>query len=242
MIFKYSQLKKFLIQLKKTGSIELFKDWKGDRVFLLRHDVDFDLQLAYDLAKIENKIGINSTFFILTTCPSYNILCERSRYLLKEIIKMGHEIALHFDPTLYEENTLESAVDREAEILSFASGQPVKSISLHNPSVHGFYPIFEKYINAYDPNIFSDNNYISDSCFNFRNKKPLEFIKNIDKSMIQILLHPLHYSENGDGYDIIFTNSYQRMMNEINKNFSVNATYREQVGDNLVTTFISNSQ
>ena len=41
--------------------------------------------------------------------------------------------------------------------------------------------------------------YLSDSRFDFRGKNPYEFIKNIDKvGFIQIFLHPLHYSENGD--------------------------------------------
>lgn len=108
------------------------------------------------------------------------------------MIEMGHEIGLHFDPTLYTDN-LESAVKKEADILSFAIQAKVRSISLHNKSVHGQYPMFKDFVNAYDPKLFSDKTYISDSRFDFRGKDPFEFINNIDSGTVQVLLHPLHY-------------------------------------------------
>ena len=81
---------------------------------------------------IEQEAGIVSTFFILTTCESYNVLCDRNRNLLRELVAMGHEIGLHFDPRLYRDE-LDPAVRREVELLSFAADQAVRSISLHNP-------------------------------------------------------------------------------------------------------------
>lgn len=232
MIFKYEELRHFFSEINNLGKTELFRDWNGDKVFLIRHDVDFDLKLAHNMAMIENKLGIVSTFFILTSCHSYNVLSQQNRTLLKEIINMGHEIGLHFDPTLYPEN-LNKYVEKEAEVLSLACGSEVKSISLHNPSVHGQFPLFKNYVNAYDPAMFSDDNYISDSCFNFRGKNPFEFIKGIKSKMIQILLHPMHYSEQGWGYDDILVDSFRLYMNQIHESFLVNATYREQVGDNF---------
>ena len=78
-IFKYSELKKFYQKIKRLGDTTLFKDFKGEKSFLIRHDVDFDLQLALDLALFENKLGIKSTYFISTTCESYNVLCEKNK-------------------------------------------------------------------------------------------------------------------------------------------------------------------
>jgi len=232
MIFKYEELRHFFSEINNLGRTELFRDCNGDKVFLIRHDIDFDLKLAHNMAMIENELGIVSTFFILTSCHSYNVLSQQNRTLLKEIINMGHEIGLHFDPTLYLEN-LNKYVEKEADVLSLACGSEIKSISLHNPSVHGQYPLFKNYVNAYDPAMFSNNNYISDSCFSFRGKNPFEFIKGIKSSMIQILLHPMHYSEQGWGYDNIFVNSFKSYMNQIHESFLVNPTYREQVGDNF---------
>ncbi len=233
MIFKYKELRKFYNEIKKRGKVELFKNWNEEKVFLIRHDVDFDIKLAHNMASIENELGIVSTYFILTTCHSYNVLSEQNRKMLSEMVDMGHEIGLHFDPTLYTKN-LDSFVDKEAAILSLACGTEVKSISLHNPSIHGQYPLFNNYINAYDPAFFSDKNYISDSCFGFRGKNPFEFIDGIENSMIQVLLHPMHFSENGLGYDDIMVASFLSYMNEIHHAFLVNATYKKQVGNDFM--------
>jgi hypothetical protein len=47
-------------------------------------------------------------------------------------------------------------------------GEKIESVSIYNPSVLGKYPLFEEYINAYDPRIFGEDRYISDSEQNFR--------------------------------------------------------------------------
>lgn len=49
MIFKYNQLRNFFEEINRLGKTRLFKDWKGERFFLIRHDVDFDIKLAHNL-------------------------------------------------------------------------------------------------------------------------------------------------------------------------------------------------
>ncbi len=233
MIFEYTKLKIFFSEIKKLGGFQVFREWRGDKVFLLRHDVDFDLQLAHKLALIEKKEDIASTFFILLSCGSYNVMAKKNRRLLEDIDKLGHEIGLHFDPSIYK-GDLDKYVEQEIYILSNIIQKEVKSISLHNPSVTGKFPIFNGYINAYDPKLFSDDNYISDSQFLFRGKNPFKFLKNIEKHMIQILLHPMHYSETGDGYDQIMVDNIIRYINDLHNNFKINSTYNKQIGDNLL--------
>jgi hypothetical protein len=232
MIFKYDDLKLFYSKINRLGITSRFRDWAGEKVFLIRHDVDFSIDLALRMAKVENESKIVSTYFIMTSCESYNVLTEKSRKQLKEIINLGHEIGLHFDPTIYKDNLVQN-VKKEVEILSFIIQEEVKSISLHNPSLHGQYPLFDFLINAYDPRLFSDSNYISDSCYDFRGKNPFEFIEGIDKSMIQVLLHPMHYSEEGDGYDKVIPRTLLDNINIVHNNFSVNKTYSSQVGESL---------
>lgn len=242
MIFAYDSLRDFFQHLKKLGPTELFKDWDGSKCFLLRHDVDFDIGPAYELAKIEAQEGVRSTFFILTTCRTYNVLQADNRERLRNITRLGHEVGLHFDPTLYGKADLQDAVEKETEVLSFALGKKVRSISLHNPSIHNQYPLFDGYVNAYDPSLFSDENYISDSCYSFRNKDPFEFVKGINKQMVQILLHPIHYSNQGDGYKGVIIRSLERHMNEVHEEFLSNHTYREEIEGDLVNAFRRDSK
>lgn len=233
MIFKYQELRLFFDAINKQGTTKRFSDWKDEKVFLVRHDIDFDLELAHRMAVIEKEKNIVATFFILTTSDCYNVLSIENTKILKSILSMGHEIGLHFDPTLYGDGDLKEAVDFEIAILSKVIGKAVKSISLHNPSIHGKYPLFDGYINAYDPSYFSDKNYISDSCRGFRGKDPFEFLSNIDKGMVQILLHPMHYSEEGDDYAPVVCRALIRHANKIHSIFSVNRTYVKDVGPSI---------
>jgi len=86
MIFKYDELRLFFSELNKLGKSQLFKNWKGDKVFLLRYDVDFDISLAHKLAVIEKEKNVVSTFFILTTNESYIALNKKNRTLLREMV------------------------------------------------------------------------------------------------------------------------------------------------------------
>jgi len=147
----------------------------------------------------------------------------------------GFEIGLHFDPTLYDEETMRSAVDREIEILSFAVGSEVRSISLHNPSISGQYPLFDGYRNAYDPAIFDDDCYLSDSRMQFRGKDPYEFVKRAIEKPIQVLLHPMHFSPEGGGYDAVVSDGIQQYIQRIHKSFQPNATYVIDVGDDIMS-------
>ena len=227
--------------MKSVSRVTSLANWDGGNGIILRHDVDFDLRPAYNLSVIEKECGVESTFFIMTTCITYNPLSLANRKMISEMACNGFEIGLHFDPTVYGNislNELKSKVDMEAKILESIVNQEIGSISLHNPFVHGQYPIFEGYKNAYHKDIFSGEVYMSDSCMNFRDKKPFEFVKKSKKQPIQILLHPLHYTENGGNYLEIFANFILNVIEMIDKNFKVNSTYSSLIGNEKLIDYI----
>jgi hypothetical protein len=234
MIFKYNELEKFFLELKDLAPTKTFKDWKdGDKAFLMRHDVDFDIELAYEMALIEKNCGIVSTFFILTTCESYNVLSKHNSTLLQKIVAMGHEVGLHFDPTLYPGEFLGNAATKEAWILAHATKQDVRSVSLHNPSVYNEFPLFDNFHNAYDPRVFNDDTYIADSRMVFRNKNPFNWLQKVKENTVQILLHPMHYSVEGYGYDNILCNSLIKYIKRVDAGFRVNSSYVKDMGENI---------
>lgn len=235
MKFTYEEYDRLLKKINGLGSCLLFRELDdSSKHFLIRHDIDFSLKLAYEMAKIEYENNISATYFILTTCDSYNVISQESREYLRLIQELNHEIALHFDPTLYPNMDLDKVVKTEADILSFAAGCEIKSISLHNPSLHGQYPLFKDFVNAYDPKIFTEENYISDSCFSFRGKEPFEFIECINQGTVQVLIHPLHFTSHGGGYDEIFATHFAEVIyNHHNSYFKANKHYKEHVGQSF---------
>ena len=47
---------------------------------------------------------------------------------------------------------------------------------------------------------------------------------------MQVLLHPIHYSDDGVGYDGLFRRHVETLVREIDKDMSDNSTYVEEVG------------
>lgn len=235
MIFKYVQLRSFLENLKEYGETVLFRDFDSNKkCFLVRHDVDWDLNSALKMAELESELGIKSTFFIMVSNSMYNVMTKENKNILNRIVEMGHEVGLHFDASIYNTD-FELNAKIEAEVLENILKTDIRSLSLHNPSTNGLYPSFKNFINAYSKNIFHDDKYISDSRFDFRKKNPFNFIKKINEvGYIQILLHPLHYSENGEiEYVSKFQNLFLKKINafdSIQKQNSLYKTQRENKG------------
>ena len=53
MIFSYKKLSKYYEKIKGLGKTLLFNEFKGQKCFLIRHDVDWDLELALKIAQLE---------------------------------------------------------------------------------------------------------------------------------------------------------------------------------------------
>jgi hypothetical protein len=232
-LFRYSELKTFLAKAKEYGQVSSFEKRSGWAGITLRHDVDFDLQPALRLAALERECGVSSTFFVLTSCPTYNLNSPENRRILRSLIEWGFEIGLHFDPTLYPEENDEGLEEKalfEASIIEFVTGKKVESLSLHNPSIHGQYPTFKSFLNAYAPEHFQAENYLSDSRMTFRDKNPYEFIEKAAANRLQVLLHPVHYSEEGANYAGLMSECVFRFADTLHEYVSLNSKYAKELG------------
>jgi hypothetical protein len=227
--FKTSELRNFLVNTSKNFIVTNLRDWSGENAVILRHDVDFDVLAAYRMFQLENEIGIRSGFFFMTTSEFYNISSSNNRRMIREMAESGVDIGIHFDPLVYGSQDLSIMLSKEVALVENIIDQEVRSVSLHNPSVHRSYPIFEGYKNAYDHKIFSQENYISDSCMDFRGKSPWDFLQKAKDMPVQLLLHPIHYTREGHGYDRIMYECLKGRALQIDDLFSVNWHYNEDM-------------
>jgi hypothetical protein len=88
------------IEMAKDKGIEIIpvKDYSEQKkVILLRHDIDFSLEYAYELANFEYDLGVKSSYYVYLHSPTYNALSPKSLKMLDAITGMGHEIGLHYD-------------------------------------------------------------------------------------------------------------------------------------------------
>jgi hypothetical protein len=245
MIATYTEYKQIIRFMMDNGRVTSFAQWDLSNAIILRHDVDLDIDSAYELSKIEVELGVRSSYFFLLNCDTYNVFSMNNRQKLKEMADLGFEIGLHFDPSIYgnvSHAKLAEYVEKESQLLFEVSGFKVKTISLHNPSVLGNYPLFSGYNNAYDESFFSDDYYLSDSRMDFNGKDPYQFIKKVKTHTVQVLLHPLHYSEKRQEYPEIFRQHVKRYVDKIDEDFSINSKYASQMSSsNLFSYVINNS-
>lgn len=201
--FTFKNYIELLDYFGKTHKYITFSDCKNksykDSIILLRHDIDFSLLHALKMATIEADMGIRSTYFILFSSPFYNIFDVAIIKSINMIKELGHEIGLHYDTNAIEKGNSKSPIsllNSQVNILSELCGYPVASICMHNPSISGI-DIFRKanYINAYDDEFTKEMAYFSDSCMAWRNSFVDHVNFNNFPSKIQLLIHPILWSE-----------------------------------------------
>lgn len=75
----------------KAGTMAERKD------IILTHDVDIFPGYALQMARLEHKLGIKATYYVLLHSEWFNALSPESMAIWREIRNLGHELALHYD-------------------------------------------------------------------------------------------------------------------------------------------------
>lgn len=171
------------------------------RHLIIRHDVDFCLQRATEMAKIETEIGVSATYFILLSSEFYNLFTPQSQRSLREILDGGHKIGLHFDPTVYDD--LEWGVKKEKQALEMMIKEDVTIMSFHRPHqewLNSSYRI-SNLPHTYEPRYFSEIAYVSDSRGDWHHGHPFDHAAVEAGRAMQLLTHPIWWMHNyGENY------------------------------------------
>ena len=141
-----------------------------DSFFILRHDVEFSVEKAYEMAKIEHdSLGVKSSYFFQIRNYTYNVLAFKNIELIKKIQAMGHSIGLHANTGgLTNIMDIIALVKQDVAILQRVLDMPVDRFSFHRPS-HDVLKQnikIEGLINAYDPLFFHFYNHEPPQCLN----------------------------------------------------------------------------
>lgn len=193
--FSYSHYQDTLKKIKKTHEFTNFVDC-SDNDIILRHDVDISLSSALKMAKIEKNLGIKSTFFILFQAELYNPFSTDSTSTIKEILKMGHHLGLHFDSSFIIKNKLDPSetIKKEIEIMEQHYNTEIKVISPHDPGVSMKLSLKlpKGVFNAFSEPFIKNRKYLSDSVQNWREGCFCQHFENYDR--LQVLVHPIWWS------------------------------------------------
>ena len=169
-------------------------------VLLLRHDLDHSLRAALPLAELEAQCKVRSTYFVQVTCDFYNVLGREGRAVIAGLVKLGHEIGLHYDARRYAavlqsggRAAAEARLRLDLALVEDLAGQPVISASQHLPcDTEGFDVRCAVQNEAYEDRFTAGSMaYISDSLLAWRQATPHDLLDR--RASFQLLTHPVKW-------------------------------------------------
>jgi len=202
--FNYSVYKRLINILKKDYDFTSFSKIKFsnepvENKVLIRHDIDLSLKKALNMALIENRLGITSTYFLFLRNPFYNIFSKDNASIVSTLISLNHNIGLHFDCAKYVYNTISQLsyqVSREINFIQDFFGIKLDAVSFHRPSSLAFYSKLEisSCPHAYEPIFVKKFKYFSDSRGFWRYGYPLDSKEYKEKQNLHLLIHPIWWN------------------------------------------------
>ncbi len=207
---------------------------------ILRHDIDYSISLAYEMAEIDAEYKIKSTFALLLASPLYNPFTSTNIKIINEINQLGHNIALHHY-VVQGQSEWEIAVNiiKEMQVMRvyFPYIQPV--FVWHNLPPNNLQGDIEvsDIVNADSANFVERMYYISDSVL--RNK-PEKFIDALDRhKYLYMLLHPIIWMSEKDSMVSMMSHVLTKIIRECDKEFAFNGAWKASFPEGIPQNALS---
>jgi hypothetical protein len=205
-----------------------------DRVLWLRHDVDYSVELALHLARVNAELGVCGTFFLLLRSDVYNLLAPANRTAARAIHQAGQALALHCpapDPVPEDIAQVRAAVMREHQLLHSELPMIEPVFSWHNPTAE----LLERYgglevpglVNAYAPRFTAGAVYRSDSNFRTSVAEFAELLARDDLRRLHLLFHPVNWTVGGHDMIAVLAGTWKAIIRERERDARTNRVYHE---------------
>lgn len=244
-MFSFNDYRRIIEIIKETGRVTDYKAaLHAEKFAIMRHDVEYSVERAYELAKVESSMDFSSTYFFQWTNNSYNILSRKNKDLIKDMHERGHSIGLHFALNgMTDMEQIRSQILKEIRILNELFGFTIDTFSIHRPSKDVLRENIKLpgIINAYQDEFFTfaeniteetkvDVKYLSDANHIWRYGYPDENnIKSYDK--VQILTHPFAWCKTGydnfNNYKALVGEKYEELIDSIDRECKDFGEYRD---------------
>ncbi len=204
-------------------------DDKINSFCVLRHDIEFSIDRALAMARIEHEdLNVHSTYTVQLRNNTYNALSQKNIESIQEIESMGHYIGLHQNPPSdIPDDQLINYIIKDIETLEHYYGFEVDRFAFHrcgsNPGILEKYVEVPGKINCYAKEFFhyfsGDKpeelrvHYLADSNHQWKYGHPLHVDYWDLPQKMQLLTHPFSWSD--DGYDNI--SNFTKLIRERNE-------------------------
>ena len=246
-MFSYADYQEILRLVKATGRLSTYREaLTKDAFILLRHDVEYSVERARGLARVEESMDVRAHYFFQWTNNSYNVLSRKNRDILTELHERGHYVGLHFALNgMTDMQLVRKRIRQEMDMLSDMLGFAIDTFSIHRPSpevlaenikMPGILNAYQDEFFSFDPKATPDSKlavkYLSDANHIWRYGYPDEAtLAAHDK--IQILTHPFAWTKTGydnrDNFRSLIVEKYAELFDSIDAECKDFAEYREDL-------------
>lgn len=250
-MFSFDDYKEIIRIIKSTDRyMDYHKALTSDKFILMRHDVEYSVERAYELAKVESSMDFTSTFFFQWTNNSYNILSRKNKDLIKDMHERGHTIGLHFALNgMTDMEQIRKQIAKEMDILNsmfefkmdtFSIHRPSKDVLRENIKLPGIINAYQDEFFTFAENVTEDTpvnvKYLSDANHIWRYGYPDE--KNIlENDKVQILTHPFAWCKKGydnfDNYKSLIKEKYIELVNSVDNECKDFGEYKDWFMENF---------
>ncbi|MBR0163280.1 MAG: hypothetical protein IJQ12_01265 [Lachnospiraceae bacterium] len=245
-MFSFDDYREILRLAKESGRLATYEEaLTRDKWVILRHDVEYSVDRAFALSKVEESMDVRSHFFFQWTNNSYNILSRKNRDILTEMHERGQHVGLHFALNgMTDMALIRERIKKEADMLSDMLGFQVKAFSIHRPSpdvlrenikIDGLLNAYQDDFFVFDEKAGPDSKlrvkYFSDANHIWRYGYP-DADAFAAHERIQILTHPFGWTKKGydnlDNYKTLVNEKYAELIDSIDNECKDFAPFREQ--------------
>jgi hypothetical protein len=187
---------------KVTSFAEYLTD-PATKHLILRHDVDFALEPALKIGKLDAELGATSSFYFRVHAKNYNLFSVQGLSTVDHLMNLGHEVALHLEEGIERIGQREKWANLDGQKDSFEKllGIKIKGFAAHEPVRFGGFQTsdeakvrWELEYHSYESKFTNEMKYLSDSSGRWRERPFQDYVNEYQK--LQVLIHPIWWFEN----------------------------------------------
>ena len=202
------------------------------RRIYLRHDIDYSLGVAVELARVNADLGVRGTFCLLLRAQSYNLLSAWALRQAEAIHALGQRLALHFavpEEVPADNKDLAAAVLADFETVRRELPEMEPVFSWHNSTAEvierGLRCPVRGLVNAYSLRFMKGMPYFSDTNLRHTLAEFESLIRSNEHEELHLLLHPLNWVVGGSSMMEILAGTWTRIIREKELEMRCNRVY-----------------
>ncbi len=135
MDFTIDKYRELLLALQGSGyELMRYDEFCGgkraEKMIVMRHDVDRSVKRARRLARVENEMGVNASYYFREKFIGDDVVC---------IVSLGHEVGYHYEELVTEKGDVERAYARfMRNVCVLRELADVRTITMHGSPMSRF--------------------------------------------------------------------------------------------------------